>query len=480
MMYVVLAAWLVLSASFVEAKTLYVNNSGAPACSNATTYANNDAANPWCVIARAAWGSTSYASPNTSEAAQAGDVVLITAGIYTENGNASGNRFTVALNPANSGTSGNPITFRGVGTVEIRMAATYRGGTIGADGRDYIVWDHIYINDYYQGSTSDTGPVVFHITTGSQLLNSEIIGHPGSYYHGYATFGGNYRLVSIEPADNVLIKNNRIHRAHLDATGVGGQNEACIMSYDADNTIIEHNEIYDCGTGVFIKGQHEATVPTGNIARYNLVYDCDSGGLRVWYGEQTRFYQNIIYGSNVGISIQADVSSGSRAINNTIYNSADAGVIVVDSPEVVGLLFDNNLIVGNTYAIRNWPTVVYGDIDMTWVRNFYYNNTTHFNGDGTGAITFATWQGTHGEDVNGVNGTDPQFTNAAGGNFHIANATALVTGRVVESIGGTNGATIPVGAYISGTETIGIEVASSTGGASATGGITFSGSVRIQ
>lgn len=445
-----------------HAATLYVNNSGSPACSDATSKAGNSASTPWCTIARSAWGSTTYASPNASEAAAAGDLVLVQAGTYTENGNPSGNRFTAALNPANSGTVSNPITFRGVGTVEIRMANTYRGGTIGADGRDYIIWDHFLINDYYQGSTSDTGPVVFHVTTGSQLVNSEIMGHPGSYYHGYATFGGNYRLVSIEPADGVVIKNNRIHRAHLDNTGVGGQNEACVMLYDADTTMIEHNEIYDCGTGVFVKGQHEASVPTGNVIRYNLVYDHDSGGLRVWYGEATKFYQNIVHGCNTGISLQADVSASSRVVNNTIYNNTN-GIIVVDSPSVVDLDFNNNLITHNTYAFYSWPTANYGSMAADFVRNWYYANTNHVYGEGFGSINFSTWQGTYSEDVNGVDGTDPQYTNAAGGNFHIANATALITGRVVESIGGTNGDTIPVGAYISGTEEIGIESGAGSG-----------------
>ena len=110
-----------------QAKTLYVATNG----NDGVTYAANSSSNPWKTIGRAAWGSTSYASPNTSQAAQAGDTVLISAGIYWENGSSPGSRFTVSLNPANSGTSASPIIFRGVGLVYVRMNSGYRGAMIG-------------------------------------------------------------------------------------------------------------------------------------------------------------------------------------------------------------------------------------------------------------------------------------------------------------------------------------------------------------
>lgn len=166
-----------------DAKTLYVDGTSG---NDATTYASNDINNKWRTIGRAAWGSTTYASPNTSQAAQAGDTVLITAGIYWENGSPTGTRYTVALNPANSGTSGNPITFRGVGDVYIRLNNGIRGPMIGcASSRNYIIWDHFIIDDTYGGSMPDTGPVVFVGSTGCQLINSDVLGHNGSYYWGY-------------------------------------------------------------------------------------------------------------------------------------------------------------------------------------------------------------------------------------------------------------------------------------------------------
>lgn len=475
--------WVVLLILFVasqaDAKNLYVNNSGSPACSDATTYAVNDTANPWCTIGRAAWGNASYAAQNASQAAAAGDTVLVTAGIYSEGtgGNtvAGGARWTVLLNPANSGTSGNLLTFRGVGDVYIRMINTIRGPMIGCSSKNYIVWDHFIIDDYYGGSVADTGPVAFHIATGCQLINSEVLGHSGSYYWGYATFNNNYRLVGIEPASFITVKNNRIHRAQ-DGVNPGGENEAGIMAYSMDDTIIEHNEIYDVGVGVFLKGEPVTTTMERNRIRYNLIYNANHVGVRVLDGSDNLVYQNIIKGSNAGVRIGFDDPDRTRVVNNTIYDTTSG--FVPQDDNMVDTHFKNNLVVGVTSDRAIYGlTAVIGTQSMTLDRNMYYNVSPFADYDGP-TYTFATWQGTYGYDLNSVNGTDPQFVNAAGGNFRIQNATALTLGRVVESIGGTNGATIPVGAYITGNEVIGLETSTSSAGV--TGNIRFIGNVRIQ
>src|SRR3972149_2223784 len=84
-------------------KALYVNGSTG---NDAVTYANNSASTPWRTIGRAAWGSTTRSSPNSNEAAKAGDTVFIAAGTYTSELNAgtSHTRYIVLYNPENSGT----------------------------------------------------------------------------------------------------------------------------------------------------------------------------------------------------------------------------------------------------------------------------------------------------------------------------------------------------------------------------------------
>ncbi len=233
-----IAACVAVLPLIAEAKPLYVNNSGSPACSDATTYAANDSAHPWCSIGRAAWGSSNPRSPNAAQAAQAGDTVNVSSGTYStaSSTTACGGtaRFAVALNPANSGTSGAPIRFVGVGTVYVLLASGYAGPTIGADARNYIVWDNFRIDETVAPGVScgDTGPVVVHASTGSMILNSTIRGK-------YSSWSDNYSGVRLEATNGAVVSNNTIYGF----TGNWGHNDAAIMTYDAANSVIEYNYI---------------------------------------------------------------------------------------------------------------------------------------------------------------------------------------------------------------------------------------------
>lgn len=446
------------------AKTLYVDSVIG---NDATTYANCSKTNPWRSIDRAVWGSTSYASQNASQAAQAGDVVFVASGTYWANGSTtldSESKWRVALNPVNSGTQNNEICFVGVGNVYIRLNANIRGPMIGAFNRNYIIWKNFIIDDYYGGSASDFGPVAFAANSNfCQLLNCEVIGHAGSYYHGYATFEGNYRLVGLEDAHDCLIKNNRIRQARNTDNTVGTQNCGGILTYDCNRNIYENNTFDDCGVAIFVKGVHAPETQVNTIIRNNYIDNCRYG-IRVISGDDTSIYQNIITNAQgadgTGIWIGFGDALRSKWINNTIVN-CPRGIVLQDDGLAGGLSqveLHNNLISDCDYAIYNWSAGSLNDVDASFTRNFYYNNTTHFSGEGIGTINFATWQGTYSKDVNGINGTNPSYTDAANANYRITNSTALTTGRAIYSVGGTTGNTIPVGSYISGTEFIGIVV----------------------
>jgi len=428
-----------------DAKTLYVHSTNG---NDSTSYTDNNENNPWRTISRAAWGSTSFASPNSGQAARAGDIVLISEGIYWESGPSNGNRFTVALNPVNNGTSGNPIIFRGIGLVHIRLQAGIRGGMIGCNGRNYIIWDNFQVDDYYGGSTSDTGPVVF---TGNcqhcQIINSDIKGHPGSYYHGYATFGGNYRGISLEPAHNTVIRNNRIHQF------TGGQNEAGVMAYDSNDNIVEHNEIYNNGQAIFIKGVHPGSTQARNLIRKNIIRNNNSG-IRVLLAEDTIVSQNVVI-NNSGSGLWAGFfgSTRSRFINNTLYGNHVG--ISVQGADLVDVHFKNNIVVGTNDAIFDWQATNPSQQSTTFNRNLYHNHARFAYYESGGTFSFASWQSAYGKDVDSLNNRDPLFV-TAGSNFKLQSGSpALTLGRVAESIGGNNDSMIPAGAYITGNEVIG-------------------------
>lgn len=458
---VMLIAGIVLSPLMGHAKTLYVDGATG---SDAVTYAANSEQQPWRTIGRAVWGSAQYRTPDPSQAAQPGDTVLVRAGLYWEGlgGDTDPNqsRYRVVLNPANSGTVTQPITIRGVGVVEIRLINGVRGPMIGCRGRDYVIWDHVVIDDTYGGSREDTGPVVFHATTGCQLINSEVRGHNGSYHWGYPTYGGNYRLVSVDGGSSqVVIANNWIHRAKFH-TGPGGQNEACIMLYDASDVLMEHNDLDDCGTGVFIKDLPNVALDR-NIVRFNLVTNCHNGGIRV-HGYYTRaprnnkVYQNIVRDCDTGSGIRIGwgAATDTIVVNNTLVRNGGGGIYFLSHYFVNAQVF-NNIVVGPGPAIYGSGGESPATQRFTIDRNLY-DTVSPFANYETATYSWNQWQTTFSKDLNGLHGVNPQFVNAAANDFHLQSTSPARThGRAVDNIGGPTGSVIPAGAYITGAETIG-------------------------
>lgn len=429
------------------AKTLHVSVESG---NDAVTYEQNSSERPWRTIGRAAWGSSDRSNPNPQQAARAGDIVLIAPGIYWETGDRNGGRFTVSLNPVNNGEQGNPITFRGEGQVYVRLQAGFRGGMIGCNGRNYIIWDNLQIDDYYGGSTSDTGPVIFsgHARF-CQIINSDIKGHSGSYFHGYPTFGGNYRGISLEPAHNILIRNNRIHNFR------GGQNEAGIMAYDSNDNRIENNELFGNGQAIFIKGTHPGNTQARNVIRLNIVRNNSYGGIRVLSAEDTLVHQNLVINNgDMGLWAGFYESARSRFVNNTLVGNGRA--IIPQGNELVDVLFHGNIVVDNDDAIHNWDQTNPSTQDVRYSRNLYFRNRNHAVYM-SGSYSLTSWQTQFGLDAGSI-AADPLFVDPANGDFRLRAGSAartLSSDILGLTPGGTAATTIPAGAYITGEEVIG-------------------------
>lgn len=340
---------------------------------------------------------------------------------------------------------------------------------IGASGRDYVVWDGFKVDDYYAVSTPDTGPTVLSDCRHCQIINCEIIGVSTNIanHWGIARWGDNYNGLRLEDAFYCRVANNKIHGFR---PGVWGVNEAGIMMYDSPWNVIENNTIYDCGSGIFVKGIHADAIPlggqTGNVLRRNLIHGCLH--IAIWHndGIANQIYQNVIHsgaarGLLLGGAAAYNNTRDSVFANNTIHAAHSGFELsqVVNESYPLNAQFIGNIVSSPTWAaIYDWNRGVPDYLPaMTFDRNLYFNAPIHWRSDSSGGVTYSAWVSTYGRDPNSVNGQDPLFLSATGGDFRLqAGSPAHGLSRDVLNISGQGvNVAIPAGAYLTGNEQIG-------------------------
>lgn len=445
---------LVLLLSFAgfsaHAKPLYVDVSSG---NDDTSYSENSESRPWASVGRAVWGSTSRNSPNASQAAQAGDTVIVRAGTYhTTQG--VGERYDPIYNPINNGTAGNEITFRADGLVILQSSTSGRGEPIiGAWERQYITWDGFYIDERDVHTKADTGPVTVFGSHHIIIQNLVVRGTTPNW-------GDNHNAIRLEGATNVLVRNNEL----FETRGANNMyNGSTIMMYDCSNIIIENNTIHDSQGGIFVKGQHGPLANHNITIRYNLLYNLEVGithSITAAEGRDfgTRTYQNIIRDSGWGIIFIGATNytpANVYVVNNTIHNTY-AGFFL--KPGTAGWsdnIFRNNIVSHSAIAIQ-------GE-DITDVRGASFSHNTYFSNDVLARIFYANytmngWQSNFDQDLAGSSEADPVFTNATAGDFGLGDASPLRNAGIdVLNLQGT-GTTVPIniGAYVTGDEIIGV------------------------
>lgn len=450
---------ILIYADISDAKSLYVNNTGSPACSDSTTYSNNSASNPWCTLGRAVWGSSTRTSPSASQAAQAGDTVYVSSGVYSTT-QGTGQRYEPTYNPVNSGTSGNYITFQcASGTCELRSTGS-ASPIAGAYQRNYIKWNGFYVDENNISASGDSGLMVAWASSYVELSGNILQARYVSY--GEAN---NHSCIRIEGSNNILVKNNRLDGA----VGANGRNDAAITIYTSGYLTIENNNITNNRTGIYIKapinywGGGESL---GLITvRYNLFSGMTGDAIAIHRAKNGRIYQNVILNSQAGITWFAfpdPTPTDYIVANNTIYNTT-VGIYI----KPVNLYYINN---------KNWNNIVSNSTNainaedstctaIDFEHNLYYSFSAFASVNYTN-YTFATWKSACSQDsvTPASLNTNPLFVDAAGGNFRLQSASpARNAGQDILDLN-NNGSTtdsITLGAYISGNETIGIISSSS-------------------
>jgi len=445
----VLALVLLVAATGASAKDLYVDSANG---NDSVSYANNSASSPWRTLGRAVWGSTNPSAPNGNEAARAGDVVRVLGGTHTAP--ASNERYVPAFNPANSGTASSPIVFQAVGRVELRTSGG-NGAVMGMYRRNYIEWrGHFFIDESYAPPHADTGPIVLWETNGSLVDGCEVQARPIPYHD-------NHNAVRFEYARNSTVRNCLLNNI-VGPNGELHHNSAGVMLYYSNGITIEHNEITNCGAGVFPKGGDNYNI----TIRYNRVRSCLKG-LRNSYSApsngQNVMYQNIVENGtgsdNMGIQI-AEHSNNWTIANNTLVNVAN-GIYFGPTNIFNNVQVANNIIVSANTAVNGWES---NGTRMPGPGRNVYHDASHWAWSGREYHSLSSWLGAATLDE-GSQVVNPGFVNLSGRDYRLtASSPARTVGIDILDLNrnGSTTDTIPAGAYVTGNEVIGRSTSAST------------------
>jgi hypothetical protein len=499
-------AILVLTPSICAAANLCVKTGGNNATAKASLVysAGNEAGSTcWQSIGRAVWGSTNRAAPDTGEAAAAGDTVYVFGGTYDYSGTVN-DKFVPVYNFANAGTAGNYITVTCVGTCAF-TAADAKGPVVGGSAA-YTKWyadislGHAWvISACAEDPTDDptdncpSGTVAAKPDTGVVTLGGQSIWIEGFTITGFApatypVTPENWPAIRLQNCDDCIVRNNTISEFDL-ADFPGNSHACCVNVYVTRDSIIEHNDCSNSGGGVSFKDCPTcAGDQSGNIVRFNkftnigqvLGLSHQSGGT----GTEGRsyWYQNVSNAS-FGSAVKISGATNDWIFNNTFYGGTGGSSAAYDlsTANTSGVRLWNNIIHTVDYGIivGNGGATMVADTVDDLEHNVYWTFAQTFYWGSDGNRTFVSFTGAYSDQdqANSPAGTesvnsDPRLANPAGGDFRLCTAAgvphascagaspAINRGVDLHDLDGDASTTdaINAGAYITGNETIGLDV----------------------
>jgi hypothetical protein len=401
-MGVLLVIGCLASEGMAQAATYYVSKSGS----------NNNS----CTAAQSSGSARGTINAGLSCLA-AGDTLLIRGGTYDEritsvpSGTAWTSVVRIAAYPGES--------------VWLKPQSSGSPGTIWLDGNfhyvefDGIGVDNSLVTDYPIWFSTNNGNDPHHI----RYKNAEVIA--GTTGGGAAINLGAHTRIGA--TGGFEIQRVTIH-------GGGNGNTCGYMCasggvyIEGPNNLVEDCDIYDTAGWAIQIYNAGGDSPDNNTVRRNVFHDIKRFGdpNQLWgvliSGNNNATYNNVIYnigtaGGRLGDGIDFYGGSNNSAYNNTIYKVANRGIDV--SSGASGSILRNNL--------------------------SYNNGVTNYNNSGSGTIAENNW----------FNGSDPLFTNASNGNFHLQSGSPVINAGttvplVTTDVEGTprpQGSAYDIGAY---------------------------------
>lgn len=257
----------------------------------------------------------------------AGDTVFIRSGTYSESSPYTANIGGVSVNrglyPANNGTPGNEIVFKGypgdsrpiIIGVGKEAGGGYRSPAL-LDGKSYIVFDSLEFRRGYRGIFMGAGRNF----TMKYCVVDSTLGPLNNNNGGFISFANQYLSLRHVSIDHCEFFDNG------DESGYHAFNTSGIHIYACDSCEFSNNNIHDQTAGIHIKGPlPEGNMDsTKNIKIYgNTVYDCGSG---IWVLHQgierdIDVYNNVLYGNGAGIILHSGGNNTYGGSNVKIYNN---------------------------------------------------------------------------------------------------------------------------------------------------------------
>jgi hypothetical protein len=185
---------------------------------------------------------------------------------------------------------------------------------------------------------------------------------------------------------------------------------------------------------------------TSNISKYNNIYNNFDTGLNLEHATYQQAYGNVVHDSAVAEGIRVgDMTHISQASYNLIYNNTVYGTTIGihvtgsstgDANACRGNILKNNISVGSSlhnfvaeHGCENDGTMGSGNV---YLYNGFGAAEAYFIGWGTGTFyaTYAAWEAATGNcrsaGCSHSVQSDPQFQNAAGGNFTLSSTSPAI------------------------------------------------------
>jgi parallel beta-helix repeat protein len=322
-----------LPSAAADTSTLYVGGAG---CSNSGP---GTQAQPYCTISEAA------------SVAIAGQTVLVSAGTYHED-----------VTPANSGTSGSPITFQAAPGAAVTVTGGWNGFTLSS--RSWIT-----IMGFTVTSATNDGIYVWkssNITVGGNTVTYS--GQPVQGANAYGIYVGS-TTNSVVASNNV--DNNSDPGIYLTQGSTGITVQSNEASYNAEGWVRNANGI--------------DVISPGNTVIDNVVHNNEDSGLQFYPGGNNNLVANNLSFDNMGITtVQL-----SNCVHPTTGNTSDCftGDHGIDNLDVTGNQIIGNTVYGNTSAGINLEGLPSGTVSGDTIENNVSVDNAANCPDGAGGTT---------------------------------------------------------------------------------------------